>query len=553
MQHGHNRRRTLTASARRYRARHGDLVAAMDAAGSLPEGWLATTVHELTAAETAAELGRVVVTSIERLTPPATAVVAALGGERVSVLAASDDAPSVLLAVAQSPAAWTAGPAPLPSAHLGVLRHRGEMIGMIGAAAAADPVLAAAVVMLSALSGPMLGRLCAAARVETILAYASDVFTLCRTDGTVLYTSPSATQVLCTPPDRMVGRNILDLVPADTVDPAMAALRTPAGTRLPAFESTWRHSDGSVHRAETSTMNLVEDSAVGGILFATRDVTERTALQIELQHAQRLEAVGRLAAGIAHEINTPVQYVADNLHFLADAFGALLSVADPRSASAATGRGSSPPVDLQFLQAEVPQAVAQALSGLDRVARVVQAMRVLGHPDGGQLREVDLNRTLADAVTVANNNTRHVADVVCDFGEVPLVRCLAGDIGQVFLNLLVNAADAIAEVVERTGGRGRITLRTRKVGDDFVLAVTDTGSGIRSGVAEHVFDPFFTTKEVGRGTGQGLSLARAVAEQHGGTIGFTSAPGQGTTFTLAVPIGGPLPPVGQRDVARTVR
>lgn len=420
------------------------------------------------------------------------------------------------------------------------LRHTDLPIGaLVLAAPAADHIVRWLEVLASAV-GPKLGRFRDAALTQAILAHASEVFTVCKTDGTVIYQSPSAAQVFGVPPVDTVGRNLVDLVPADEAPRTLRALQLPAGSRSPAMGSRWTDDQGGTHFAETTAVNLVGEPDVGGILFVTRDVTDRRTLELELVHAQRLEAVGRLAAGIAHEVNTPVQFIGDNLHFLADAFDALLAATD-----------HEPPPDgaedaeLAFMRHEIPLAVAQALQGVDRVAGIVRAMKALGHPDGGSPQQVDVNGILGDACTVAHSAFKHVAVLERDLGDLPPVRCLAGDVGQVLLNLLVNAADAVREAVAGTGELGRITLRTRQQGESVVVTVADTGAGIPPAVADHVFEPFFTTKAVGEGTGQGLALAAAVVERHGGTITFTSAPGEGTTFTVTLPVDGP--PEQRRD------
>jgi signal transduction histidine kinase len=186
---------------------------------------------------------------------------------------------------------------------------------------------------------------------------------------------------------------------------------------------------------------------------------------------------------------------------------------------------------------EVPLAVAQALEGVERVATIVRAMKAFGHPTEAGQRANDLNKALRNTITVARNELKYAAEVQTDLADLPPVVCNLGDLNQVFLNLLVNAAHAIAEVVAE-GERGRITVRTRPDGPDVVIVVEDTGGGIPEAVRERVFDPFFTTKEVGRGTGQGLTLARTIIEQHRGSIEFETDIGRGTTFTIRLPVAG---------------
>ncbi len=276
------------------------------------------------------------------------------------------------------------------------------------------------------------------------------------------------------------------------------------------------------------------------ILF---DMTERKAMERQLAYAQKLESVGQLAAGIAHEINTPIQYIGNNLQFLKQIFEQLAPIlsANPNLAAClATKDEDEPPAEdrtrlVESLLDEVPQALEESLEGVERVAGIVLAMKKFSHPDVEEWKHVDLNDAVKSTVTITRNEWKHVADVVTDLdGGLPLISVVPGDINQVILNLLVNAAHAIRDKTGGQGGKGTITIRTRALDDDKVeLSVTDTGIGIPEDNRTRIFDPFFTTKEVG--TGQGLAITLSVIEKHGGSIDFESAPGQGTTFTVRLP------------------
>jgi signal transduction histidine kinase len=304
---------------------------------------------------------------------------------------------------------------------------------------------------------------------------------------------------------------------------------------------------------EATFTNLLDDAAVCGLVLNLRDVTDRHRLETELRHAQKLESVGQLAAGIAHEINTPVQFVGDNVRFLRDAFDGLIVALEPPGAAPGGGRGAAGEpeaggpggrgTDLVFLTEEVPLAIDQTLQGVERIATIVRAMKAFGHPSGEQKAPADLNQAVRDTLIVANNAFKYVADVVTDLGELPPVWCHLGDINQVLLNLIVNASHAISAAVDSNGGRGTITVRTSRDGAEVAIEVADTGVGIPPEIAERIFEPFFTTKEVGEGTGQGLSLAYSlVHDRHGGSIGFRTEPGRGTTFTVRLPVGSaPVP------------
>jgi PAS domain S-box-containing protein len=277
-----------------------------------------------------------------------------------------------------------------------------------------------------------------------------------------------------------------------------------------------------------------------------RDLTESRRLQLELHQAQKLEAVGRLAAGIAHEINTPVQFIGDNTRFLADAFEGLREMlrrqdeaveaccADRRQDLAA----AAAELDLPYMLEEVPKTISRTLEGVRRVATIVRAMKEFAHPDQKEMVATDLNRALEATLEVARNEYKYVADVETALGPVPLVACHAGDVNQVFLNIIVNAAHAIADMVKGTEARGRIRVATRSEGDSVVIEIEDTGGGIPAPIRDKVFDPFFTTKPVGRGTGQGLAIARSVVEKHGGVIRFETEEGKGTRFQILLPVRG---------------
>ncbi|MCP4003056.1 MAG: response regulator [bacterium] len=274
--------------------------------------------------------------------------------------------------------------------------------------------------------------------------------------------------------------------------------------------------------------------------------------QMQLVHAQKLEAIGQLAAGIAHEINTPAQYVGDNLAFLQQSFSALLELLGTyRALQAAAEAGNvsaelvakvaeaAEAADIEFLEEEIPRALLQSREGISRVAKIVRAMKEFSHPGLAKKQPLDLNRAIESTATVARNEWKYVAELEMEFDpNLPPVPCLAGEFNQVVLNILVNAAQAISE---GSDGRekGLIRIRTNREGDEWVvLEVSDDGPGMPEEIRIKVFDPFFTTKEVGKGTGQGLAIARSVVvDKHGGTIEVQSAVGQGSTFRIRLPLG----------------
>ncbi len=305
------------------------------------------------------------------------------------------------------------------------------------------------------------------------------------------------------------------------------------------------------------------------LLHAAHEALKHEALarqdaERELQHAHKLEAVGRLAAGIAHEINSPVQFVGDSIAFLRDSTEDMLEVLEKHqvlrravlasegpqelSALATAADRAEANADLAYVAEHAPKALERALDGLGRVARIVRSMKEFAHPDHTEMTPADINRAIETTLTIARNEYKYVADVETDLSELPPVRCHLGDVNQAILNVIVNAGHAIAEVVQGTERRGRISIATRREGDAVVIAIADTGSGIPPEIRPRIFEPFFTTKEVGRGTGQGLAIARSiVVAKHGGSLTFETEVGKGTTFYLRLPIDGL--PASETDAA----
>jgi signal transduction histidine kinase len=283
---------------------------------------------------------------------------------------------------------------------------------------------------------------------------------------------------------------------------------------------------------------------------------DKQRMEQELAQAQKMKAIGQLAAGIAHEINTPTQYIGDNTRFLQDAFHDISALLDDydRLLQAVQKDDVNEEllkefetrlhrVDLDYLTAEIPQAIRQSLEGVEHVASIVSAMNEFSHPDAVRKQPVDLNHAIEGAITLCRNEWKYLADVVTDFdADLPPVCCLPSDINRVVLNLMVNAAHAIAKASHNgADGKRRITVRTRRDGPCAEIHVDDTGTGIPAEIRDCVFDPFFTTKDVGQGTGQGLAIAHAiVVEKHGGTIHFETEVGRGTCFIVRLPIDGQI-------------
>lgn len=303
------------------------------------------------------------------------------------------------------------------------------------------------------------------------------------------------------------------------------------------------------------TLNWISapEEGIDELLIIGSDVTERELLGQQLRQAQKLEAIGQLAAGIAHEINTPTQYVGDNTRFLQESwpsFNELLAVAREIRQEGATAAISSPTLqkfdalvqaaDFEYLQTEIPRAIEQSLDGIQRVTKIVRAMKDFSHPGSEEKNSIDLNKTIETTITVARNEWKYVAELETHFDpQLPLVLCHAGELNQVILNLLVNAAHAITQAVgDDSQRKGKIVVSTAHDQDWAEISICDNGAGIPEAVRSRVFEPFFTTKPVGKGTGQGLALAHtAIVRRHAGKLWFDSALGKGTTFYIRLPLG----------------
>jgi PAS domain S-box-containing protein len=291
--------------------------------------------------------------------------------------------------------------------------------------------------------------------------------------------------------------------------------------------------------------------AVDGVMFEN---SQRKSTQRELERTQMLQSLGRLTAGVAHEINTPIQFVGDNTRFLLDAFGQISVILKMYKDLADSVNAGKPDnvlkekinqaqceADLDFLMDEVPKAINQSNEGIKRVTAIVSAMRDFSHIDERRQSSVDINKVINSSLVICRNEFKYVADLETDLDEnLPRVICCLDDMNQVFLNLIINAAHSIADVIgNHPEKRGLLRITTKRSEDDVVITVSDTGTGISQEVANKMFEPFFTTKPAGQGTGQGLSIVKSkVIDKHGGKVDFKTESGKGTTFIITLPING---------------
>jgi len=392
---------------------------------------------------------------------------------------------------------------------------------------------------------------------------AMDFVCLLDSGSRMVYHNPALQRFIGKPASWISDQRLVDLVHESDREGFMAALRKGAKAgltqvfeyRLADAQGTWNDVEGQV--------SAVEDPGGHGdsVLLISRDISlrkqmerERERAEIQLRHSQKLEAIGQLSAGIAHEINTPTQYIGDNTTFLRDAFaqstalirilqGHLMRIRDgsnPGAEEAGLALEALEAGDVDYLEAEIPKAIQQTLDGVARVAKIVGAMKDFSHPGGETISTIDLHRTIESTITVSRGEWRSVANLETAFApELPLVPCYPGEINQVILNLVVNAAHAIEarQLQEGTSEPGLIRIGTQLLSSEVEIWVSDNGTGIPEDIRNRIFDPFFTTKPVGKGTGQGLSLVHGVVtEKHKGRIKLESTPGKGTTFRIFLPL-----------------
>lgn len=349
----------------------------------------------------------------------------------------------------------------------------------------------------------------------------------------------------------MTGRAAADLVGHALFD--LVSLRDNHPADLSSLDGTvvdaeLRCDGGAVPVLLTTSLIVDEADGRSYVVLAT-DISQQRRLEVELRHAQKLESVGQLAAGVAHEINTPIQFVGDSINFIAEAIDDSLELIRAfrsfREAASAAGvladqvtatTELEEELDIEFVEDEAPRSVQRTREGVRRVAEIVAAMKQFSHPGDGGLGATDLNAIIENTLIVAKNEYKYVAEVHTDLGPIPEVLANPGDIGQVILNLVVNSAHAIADHLGDSGELGRITVATTADENGVSLVVSDTGGGVPAEIRDRIFDPFFTTKEPGKGTGQGLAIARTiVVDRHNGRLDLSVDPGVGSTFTVWLP------------------
>ncbi len=343
------------------------------------------------------------------------------------------------------------------------------------------------------------------------------------------------------------GRGLAEIMPSVVAEPWPCVLTEQLPLRD--FEVSIVCRGGEPVPVSLSIAPLVEDPA-GSFVCVVLDLSHRRELERALMQASKLESLGRLAAGVAHELNTPVQFVSDNVDFLGDGMQAVLMLAQAQGAvvEAGAAAGVDPQMvervralqresDVDYLREETPVALEELRGGLTRITRIVRSISEMAHPGQGREMVVDVNHVVENAIAISRNEWKYVAQLQTRLHtDLPPMSGFPEQLGQALLNLLVNAAHAVAAAGRKAEGDGCIEVWTGREGSQIVVGVRDNGCGIEPGLADKIFEPFFTTKEPGKGTGQGLSIVRAIVEEaHGGRLELDSTPGEGTSIVLRFP------------------
>ena len=376
----------------------------------------------------------------------------------------------------------------------------------------------------------------------------SDVIYSTDAHGTVTYLSPAIEAITGVQAEALLGEKLASLLHQTDAEAALARAELADGEpRVREYRLGGGMSEERWIRV--SEVATLFEGAVASVQGVLTDITRQKMLELRLTQAGKLESIGQLAAGIAHEINTPVQFVSSNTAFLEDSISQIRDLVSLFAALAESEPGSSTEAGLRdealeeialieedHLIDDMMGAVSESLDGLRRVTEIVAAMKAFSHPGGARASmETDLAQLLRNTATVCRNQWKGLARIDFDFADsLPPFRGDGSEISQVFLNLIVNAADALEDM---PAGEGVIRIGTHHRDDSLVVEIEDNGSGIPLDVRQRIFEPFFTTKEVGKGTGQGLAISRdIVVNRYGGTIEVASEEGRGTRFTIKLPV-----------------
>ena len=395
----------------------------------------------------------------------------------------------------------------------------------------------------------------AKSEIEQLISSLSSVLIVLSQDYTVTHWNLMAQKVFGIPKEQILSKPLTQASIHWDLDTIVESLERCNQERKPVFldPMCFKRPNGDEGFLGISISPIRDhEESVSGFILLCGDITERKILESRLAQAQKLESIGQLAAGIAYEISTPIQHIGNNTDFLQESFrdltgllkqyGELLTSAKAGTISAEMieqVEAAAEKADVAYLIEEIPLAIQQSQEGIHRVSEIVRAMKEFSHPGVREKKLLDINKAIESTLAVTRNEYKYVAQVETDLDpDLPKVLCLPGEINQVFLNIIVNAAQAIeAKMSDGNQQKGLIAVHTRSEGEWVEIRISDTGTGIPKEVQSHVFEPFFTTKEVGKGTGQGLAIAYDVIERkHSGRLAFETMLGEGTTFIIRLPL-----------------
>lgn len=378
-------------------------------------------------------------------------------------------------------------------------------------------------------------------------------------DGNVLHANEIALKDAGLTHEELVGRQMHETMQHSQDDgseypwefsPIFAAIEDGSSHHVDG-EVFW-HKDGSSFKVDyIVSPTRDERNEVIGAVIIFRNLTSQALIEAKRIHGMKLESIGVLSAGIAHEINTPIQFIGNNISFLRESFSDMVEILHAYIEFGKMLREEGihenildeidelmASVDVEYLQDEAPVAFDQTQEGVERVTQLVRGLKGLAHSNSNETKApTEMNEVINNALIVCQNAYKYVADLETDLQEIPHISAFGGDIGQVIVNLIVNAAHAIEEKNKKTGERGVISIKSFQENGEIMVQIGDTGSGIPMRLRERIFDPFFTTKDVGKGSGQGLAISRTIIhEKHNGELSFESTVGERTVFTIRLPI-----------------
>jgi PAS domain S-box-containing protein len=394
---------------------------------------------------------------------------------------------------------------------------------------------------------------------EMMLNWVNGAVIMVDREGKVIQANAAALNCLGWTAEEFIGRHMHETIHHSQDDgseypwdfcPVFAAIED--GSSHHVDGDVFWHRNGSSFSADFIVCPTRDDkNEITGAVLTFRNLTEQRLHEANRIHSMKLESIGELAAGIAHEINTPIQFIGSNVSFLQESFQDLLTLVKAYNRIRPFLEGSGElqdqlnnideleqTADIEYLQEEAPKAFEQTRQGVERVTKLVLGLKGFAHVgDGEAKRSADINEIISNSLVVCHNAYKYVANLETEYGDLPSIFVYPGDIGQVIVNLVVNAAHAIADKKGASPDMGTISIRTSCKDQVITITVSDTGNGIPEGIRQRIFDPFFTTKDVGRGSGQGLAISRTIIhDKHQGELTFQSVVGQGTTFQVRLPV-----------------